>query len=284
MTCELVLSRDPRGICLSLYQIPAQLVQTTRMAVLTIITSSKKRTRILYLLRDGPLPLREIKATLSTTWQTLNPQIHIMIEEGLISVKARSCELTDYGRAVRDILTPAQENLAVFEKNPEFWKTHMLRSIPRSLILRIRDLREAEIARAQNGMVFAPRLTKYLEAANTVQLVSGMIHPMHPKAFLEAALRGTHISVTLGPSAYAIVHEQFKTELVNYISLPNTELFVLVEDPKIRVLVTDKVLHLNLYHDTGEVDPAHDLVATTGEAIQWGQDLITVYRKTAKRM
>jgi predicted transcriptional regulator len=245
---------------------------------MNIISASEKRTQLLMFLRGGSRTWREIKDSLSVSSQVMGPQVRILVDEGLITIRDQRYDLTDYGHAVLLHLAPALEALPVIEEPLEYWKTHLLRVIPDPLLLRIAELAGCRVITAMNGSVYEPRLVPVVEVASEIRAIASVINPLYPDAFLAAAERGVPCSIIVGPHVHERLLALYPKILARFTSLPNAELYVSKTDLKIGLAVTDRELNMTLFYSSGDVDPARDIIGLSPEALKWGRDLFEWYR------
>jgi predicted transcriptional regulator len=184
--------------------------------LISIITASDKRKRLLILLRDGPQLWDEIKTELDVTASGMLPQIKILEDEGLIVKEGKKYLLTNIGRLVAHHLEPFEKTLNVIEQQKKFWQEHDIEALPYDYFVRLGDIRNPHIIEAGMEESFEPH-NQFLDTILRSKRVSGIspiVHPIYPQFFLSLAKQGQSVNLILTKGAYNKIKKEFFDMLI----------------------------------------------------------------------
>ena len=258
--------------------------------VLKMVVTSGVRRKVLLALLDGPKTLGEIHAYVSSTKSTISHALSDLASEMLITQnpETKKYALTNTGYIVsiqvKNILG-AMENIKKFE---EFWLSHDLSGIPEELLMRLGDLRNAELHKTTPEYLRLPH-ERYMELIRTSRWIKGVspiLFTDYSEEFLQLSLGGeVDIEIITTKTVYDKLIEVSPPDAVSRVKrLPNVRLYVMDENPKVAFTVTDNFLSLGLFLPNGTYDMMSDLISTSEAAKKWGVALFEYYKTKAKRV
>jgi len=252
--------------------------------ILSSISTSENRRKLLLFLKLGPKTWGEIKQAIGVSSQVMNPQIHILVDEGMVRFSGGRYELTQYGKAYLNILQPAIENISILEEHPDFWKMHYLPAIPDPLLVRISDIAGASLKVVDTERMFELRDLHIFETARRIRGIAMVVHPAYVNYILTATKRDIPLEIIIGPKAYNCLQEHHPECIKEFFSLKKSALFVHTQDLFLSMALTEAAFVLQLAFSTGDPDPRRDLFCHSERALKWGNDLFDWYRDRSRRI
>ena len=256
--------------------------------LLDLILFSEKRKDFLMLLKEGPKNIEEILEKLQESRTALLPQIKKLKEDDLVIHEGDMYRLSSIGEIIARKMEPLLDTMDVFEKDPHFWADRRLAPIPLNLKRRINELGDYRLIEPDLSHTFDinPELVKYLSNSSYVHIFISYFHPQFPAFFLSLARNGTQVSLSLSESVYLRFEEDFRNEGEMFLSMDNTNLFILdkkgMEIPA-AVASTDNVVILGLFNESGRFDSQY-VISSDRKAIKWGEDLFRYYRDLGREI
>jgi predicted transcriptional regulator len=254
--------------------------------LLSIISSSDKRKKILLLLQDGPKTLGDFRRTLSFTSTGMLPQIRILEERNLVKREGRKYALTDIGQVVAGHLEPLVKTIEAVERQEEFWRGHNAEAIPSQLLMRISELNDTLIIESGIEEIFEPHkefLEKILDSKK-VMGISPIVHPIYPEFFLQLAERGTEVSLILTRKAFDKIEKEYNDMLAHGLSFKNGSIYISDEDIKLASVTTDVFFSISLFFKNGVFDSRKDLVSFDKSALLWGEELFNYFKERSVKI
>jgi predicted transcriptional regulator len=254
--------------------------------LLSIISSSDKRKKILLLLQDGPKTLGDFRHTLSFTSTGMLPQIRILEERNLVKQEGRKYALTEIGQVVAEHLEPLVKTIEAVERQEEFWREHDIGAIPSHLLMRINELYDTQIIESDIEELFEPH-KEFLENilnSKKVMGISPIVHPIYPEFFLQLAERGTEVSLILTRKAFDKIEKEYNDMLARGLSFKNGSLYILDDDIKLACIATDVFFSISLFFKNGVFDSRADLVSFDKSAILWGEELFNYFKERSMKI
>jgi len=252
--------------------------------LLSIVTTSEKRKRLLILLEEGPLLWEEIKTQLNVTASGMLPQIKILENEGLIVKEGRQYMLTDIGRIIVYHLKPFDSTLSVIEQQKKFWQDHDCEALPQSLLMRIGEIKNPQILEAGIEESFEPH-NQFLDMilrSTSIAGISPIVHPIYPRFFLALAKEGRSVRLILTKKAYGKIKKEFYDMLIEGLKYRNATLLICDDDLRFAFIVTDIYFSMGLFMKSGVFDSTKDIVSNAPSALQFGEDLFSYYQKKSR--
>lgn len=248
--------------------------------LLSVVTSSHKRRKLLLLLQHKPRTLEEIKHTLNVNATGMLPQIRILEKKKLVKQEGRKYALTELGHVVTVHLNPLVKTLEVIEKNEEFWYEHDIKAIPFPMLTKIDELNDFQIIENTVEELYEPHkeFLDNISKSKKVRGISPIVHPIYHNFFLQLAEKGTDISIILTRKAFNKLETEYKDLLVRGLSFNNVYLYIFDDDIKLACVVTDIYFSISLFFKNGVFDSQNDLICFDESAILWGEELFNYYK------
>jgi predicted transcriptional regulator len=254
--------------------------------LLSILTSSEKRKRLVLLLTTGPKNWEEIKEVLDVSATGMLPQIRILEEKHLIRQEDRIYSLTEMGTVLASYLAPLVSTADALEEQYKFWCEHDITAIPMPLLTKIGELRDTRIIEGQIENIYEPH-REFLEnilLSKRVCGISPLVHPMYPRFFLELAKNGMEISLILTKKAYEKIQNDYELLLREGLGCTNASLYVFDGQVRLAFIVTDRYFSLSLFLKNGIFDAKSDLISANPSARRWGEELFTYFQKQSVKI
>lgn len=248
---------------------------TKGTGLLSVLTFSEYRKEALFLLREGPLTLSEIKDYFHVTNSEIHPRLKEMVKAGILDKNGNHYVLNALGKSLATKLEPLLNSISAIEANEDFWKCHDLSGIPEHLLDRISELADCRTIEEEQSYVYDTHrafvknvlVSKHFEGITTVFFTYWI------DMFLELARRKVNISIIVTEDVLARIRNEYNEELEEGISYPNAHFYVIKKSPKIAFAVTDRFFSLSLYSKNGVYDPRKDLMGYDKSSKNWGREL-----------
>ena len=250
--------------------------------LLSILTFSEKRKDILFLLRENPRTLSEIKDYFDVKSPEILPRLKEMETANLIIRQEGMYHLTPLGKVSAIYYKPFLDTLAAIEANENFWKDHDLVAIPEMLLSRIQELKECMVVRDEHEHIYDTHKAFIENVLSSTQFVgfSSIFLPSHPPMFLELARKNVPISIIVTPNVFFKIKSEHSAEIEEFLKYKHTS-FHVYDNAKIAFVVTDRFLSLSLFFKNGTFDPRNDLIGFDSSSIKWGEDLFKHYKENS---
>jgi predicted transcriptional regulator len=253
--------------------------------LLSIISASDKRRKLLTLLNKGPREWDEIKQILHVTSTGMLPQVKILEEEHLIERDGRKFSLTPIGKVLATHMEPLIRTMEVIDKNRKFWGEHNLGVLPPEILLHIGELGNYQIIENSDEEIFdINTFLKNIAQSKVLRGISHTVHPRYPNFFLNLAKNGVETSLILTPGVFRVVKEKYRDLLEEWLACKNAHLYVPEHDIKFSFVVSDSYFSISLFYNTGVFDSKNDVVSFDPTALKWGDRIFSYYQKQSKRI
>lgn len=247
---------------------------------LDLVLFSEKRKNILLLLKEGPKSLEEIKNSLNASPTSVQPQIKMLKERGLLCGNRKRYELTLLGDIIAENMQGLVNTMEALENKYDFWSDHRLDGIPLPLLKRVGELKNSTFTKPlDEGSMFSPH-TEFVENLSKSKFIKGIspfIHPLYPKMFLQFAEKGVDVSLIVTEPVLERMKTEFRPEVEQFFILENTHLFVYDKELLLSVAVTDSFFSLGLFYTSGAYDHMNDIIGFDPKNLRWGEDLYAYY-------
>ncbi len=256
-----------------------------RTTLLTILTSSHKRSTILELLSKQARTREFLKDYFHIQSPELQPRLDDLIDWTLISKSGSGrdtqYELTDIGNVCYNALEFLMDTVNAIESNMSFWKGHDLSAIPEELLNRIKDLKSCNVVKSDECGVCDSH-AEFLDHVSNCEWFKGATCVMNPewrRWFLERARRSIPIQIIVTTAVYDKLRVEYSSELEDLLK-NGVRMYVCNEKLKTAFAVTNDFFSLALMFKTIEsYDNKNDLEGTDSDAIKWGVDLFEYYKE-----
>ncbi|MBU3967562.1 MAG: winged helix-turn-helix domain-containing protein [Euryarchaeota archaeon] len=257
-----------------------------RTELLKTLTFSKKREKLLLLLKDGPKTLEDIRTSLKVTSSAIIPQIRKLEGQNLVRQEYKNYVLTGTGVLIIEAFNSLVKTIEITQKYEEFWEHHDTKAIPQHLSKRIDELNDCILIESNLNKIYEPH-EQFMEAlprSKNVKTISPVFHPSYPSLFLPLAEKGIDVSIILTEEVFERVKNEYTDTLQRYLTLPTARLYVSDEDIRLACGITDGIFCLSLFFKNEGYDPQRDLLSYTHSAIKWGEDLFDHFLKKSKEI
>lgn len=255
--------------------------------LLELIFLSEKRKDILLFLKEGPKTTGEIKEYLNSGAVAVLPQLKKLRENFLVFKAEDVYVLSPLGIAVVGRMQAMVSLLNVFGNAYEYWARHAVECIPLSLRNRLGDLDNCTFSEPPDRThLFEPHreFVEQLSISKQIRGITSIFHPLYPHLFLSFAAKGADVSLLATRAVYGRIIEEYRTELREFLKLPNSSFYVCDEKIEFSHVVTDSFLSLTLPFSDGTFDHTHDVLCFDPSGLKWGEDLFAYYRDRSEKI
>ena len=251
-------------------------------ALLSILTFSEKRKDILFLLRDSPKTLSEIKDYFDVKSPEIIPRLREMEEVNMIIKQDGMYQLTSLGKVSIIHYKPFLDTLAAIETNKDFWSKHDYDVIPDTLLSRIQELKDCRTIQNEHEYIYDSHKSFMEDVFYSTHFMgfASIFFPSFPKLFLEMARKNIPISIIVTPNVFFKVQNEHSAEIEEFMNYKHTS-FHVYDNEKISFSVTNRFFSLSLFFKNGTFDPRSDMVGFDSSSIKWGEDLFKHYKENS---
>jgi predicted transcriptional regulator len=249
---------------------------------------SEVKQRVLLSLLSGEKKLAELKSDLRIRETTI---LHVLKDFETLGVTSKVSGiygLTSLGIVEALVCEDLLSTARVLEKFKDFWLSHNIESVPRSLLTRIGLLEDSTLVKTETnelGKVHETFLQMLLDS-KVIRGTSPIFHPDYVKAFEVLLNQGDSVELILTAPVLAKTLETAAGEvdlLRKYIVDEKLKIY-LHENLWVALTVSDKSLSLGLFSHDGNYDYGMDLVSMSDKAIEWGNELFQSYLSESRRL
>lgn len=254
---------------------------------LDLVLFSEKRKRILFLLKEGPKSLEEIKISLDASPTSAQPQLKMLREMHLLYLENNKYKLTLIGEIIVESLQSVTDTIEALESKYDFWNNHRLDSIPLHLLKRISDLKYSTFAKPLDEVnMFSPHkeFVENIEKSEFIKGISPFIHPLYPKMFLDFAKKGIDTSLIITKPVFERMRTEFRPDVEKFLALDNAHIYVYDNEMLLSLAVTDCFLSLGLFYNNDVYDHINDLISFDPKALRWGKELYAYYESLSREV
>jgi predicted transcriptional regulator len=248
--------------------------------ILSILVFSEYRKEILFLLREGPMTLSELKDRFGIKSPEIIPRLKEMVASGLITKKCDTYSIAPFGSVLAKHYEPLLDTIAAIESNECFWLSHDVSSIPEELLFRIKELRKCNVVKAEAHNLFDSHKEFKENVSNALYFkgVTGVFIPSWIKQFSVLASQGVEIDIIITKEIYEKIRNEYTEQLVSF--LQNGARIRVSDGPlKLAFSITDQFFSMSLHCKNGATyDHQNDLESNDLVAIKWGEDLFEYYK------
>lgn len=250
-----------------------------RFSLLNTLWYSEKRKNILFLLKEGPRNIDQMKVSLNDSSRSLMPQIKQLIQKKLVIQVDNYYCLSKLGIIVTDSMEPLLNIMRVIEENKNFWMTRNLDIIPVDLFNRIGELGHYLLLEPDiNRMFELPKeFTNNMLKSEIIFTCISYVHPQIPSFYLQILKEQIPFSLYLTDNALEKFNCEYDEELKQISSSNNIKIYLMQEEMQIpTIVVTECFLYISFLNNENRYDH-RDIISFDRNAIIWGKDLISYY-------
>lgn len=256
-----------------------------RTTLLTILTSSHKRSEILELLSEQTRTREFLNDHFHTQSPELQPRLNDLVDWYLISASNSGrdtlYDLTEIGDICSNALGFLMDTVNSIESNMPFWKDHDLSAIPKELLYRINDLKSCTVIKSDD-CGFCDSHYEFMEHVLNCKWFKGATCVLNPEwrhMFLERASQGIPIEIIVTVNVYNKLRCEYISELEDLLK-NGVKMYVCNEKLKTAFAATNDFFSLALVFKSIEsYDNKNDLEGTDPSSIKWGVDLFEYYKE-----
>jgi predicted transcriptional regulator len=249
--------------------------------IVKLAVCSDLRKNILISLNEGDKSLGDLRERLEISSTTA---IHALrdLEKHRLTQQGpdRKYALTNIGNIIALKLMDFSDLAEVITKHERFWLEHDISGIPEHLIMKMGCLKEATLLESHATDIFKVHAA-YIDLVSRAKEIKG-VSPIFVPEFssIFKTIVENKIDVQLIVTE-KVLEKIDKNILENILSNENAKLkvYMLKEDVKVAVTVTDYFFSLGFFHFDGTYDWNKDLISYDKKGIDWGRKLFQWYLK-----
>jgi predicted transcriptional regulator len=253
--------------------------------VARLLICSDLRKNLILSLNNGATTLAELReATGSSSTAAIHALRELEKQRLTLQDGRRNYQLSSSGKIVALHLESFVRTVDVITHFGQFWLGHDLSGIPEDFLKDIGVLQESELLTSTSTDVFKAFSTfiKLLEKAKMVRGVFPIFTPDLLYTFGELAAKGTQLELVVTNEVRDTILELMdRSDLKNELKT-NLKLYVIENNPKTAITVTDYFFMLGLFRFDGSYDYSDELLSYNQKGIDWGHDLFNHYVKASK--
>jgi predicted transcriptional regulator len=253
----------------------------TKIGLTELVLRSERRKEILLLLKDGPRSMDQILEHFSIDSVSILPQIKKLKDRNLILQKKRTYELSMIGKTIVDRMLPLLNTLEVLEDNFDYWSKRRLEGIPATLKGRIGELKDCKLIRPDVNHMFELN-TEFVEKlllSRQVFCFTSYFHPAFVPLYVKLAEEGAEISLIFTNPVFQRLKTDYRETLQALTNFENVNLNLLPDEPKLAgFTVTERFILLTVFPAVRYIEH-ESLLSFDPEALKWGYDLYSCFRK-----
>jgi predicted transcriptional regulator len=249
--------------------------------LIKLITSSKKRVDIIIELSKNPCTLADLSRTLNSKPPNVVAQLKKLESEGIIESKGgRRYGLSEFGRLVYEVMVGFRMSMKIIKKHDMFWKSHDISSIPEHLLRRIGELGQCSVIQNPSEYIYEIHedVVSNIILSNKIWGIYSVYHPKYPKLFSKLVSDGKSLNLIITKSLFKKLAEEIPDKL------HDMTIYIIEENIKLSMMVSDKFLCLVLYSKAGQYDTEKFLISFDKTALNWGIDLYNYYKEKSERV
>ncbi|TGC08768.1 transcriptional regulator [Methanolobus halotolerans] len=247
--------------------------------LLDVIFASEKRKNVLLLLHEGPQEMNTFLMSLSTTRQSLLPQVRILEDHHLVNHYNDTYELTTIGKLIVDEMFSLLPIVETFNTDVDYWGTHQLDFIPSSLLSKMGKLKDCTITTPSFEDVFElnDEILKTSPISSVHYGIVTFFHPLFPDFFSRMISNNVNVYMILSHD----VIDKLKTDhSALFYEVMNSELFHLFVYPEqlslMAVVLNDYYVFMRLLKNNGEYDNTY-ILCSSEECLEWVKEFFEHY-------
>ena len=254
------------------------------MNIQRLAVCSDLRTKIIIRLYHDKKPLGHLRDDLKINSTTA---IHALKELEKYNItfqdNDKNYSLTNIGRVIAVKLLDFNDVAEVLEKHKEFWLEHDLSGIPEHLIEKIGWLKDSELFKDTDTEILKAHLNyiNLLKNAKEIRGVSSIFVPEFTSLFQELVSKNVDVQLILSKEVFEKIDKSLLNQLITK-SKPNFNLFIMKNNLKVAITVTDYFLSIGLFRVDGTYDFSNDLISYSKEAIAWGNEFFDHYARLSE--
>ena len=247
---------------------------------------SELKLKILLSLLGGERKIADLRYDVETRDTTI---LHILEEFGdlnLITKEQGVYRLSPLGLIEAKILKEYTSTFEVIEKFKDFWLSHNVDDIPSHLLLNLGALSDATLVRTEASELGVVHKT-FLETLRTSKRIRGISPIFHPdfiSLFAQLLEQGCTVELIVNENVLKKVMDSVDLESVKKYLISETLKIFLRNHVKVALALNESSFSLGLFALSGTYDDSMDLLSSSAQAVEWGEQLFEDVVKSSKRI
>jgi predicted transcriptional regulator len=247
---------------------------------------SELKLNILSSLLGGDKKLGALRDELGSSGSTIIHALKDLEGMNLTRQEDKHYKLTSLGVIEATLIAEAASAAEALERFQGFWLQHDVTAIPSHLLQRIGALRDSTLIKDNSMALDRVHVTfqRLLQASRRVWGMSPIFHSDYVGAFQRLLDGGATVDLILTSGVLDKTLTLADTEqIIDYVTRGKLRMF-LTDRLGVALTVTENSFSMGLYTVDGEYDYTRDLVSSSPEAIEWGEELFKHHLKQARRL
>jgi len=251
---------------------------------------SRLRLSILDALKDGPMPLSDLRRAVDANAPNTSAKAKDLEEMGLLERVGGQYKLTPYGLHTLNGLSDSLAFHSTYNKFKDFWSTRRLDSIPKELWRRLGDLRDATLLKTDNTNVSAVH-DRFVEFLNSLEGrfygLSPIYHDEYVSALFNNLRKGLDTKLVLTSDILGELVGKLKTmdlspEILG--TLQKAEIYEYANPMTIALTVSVDETFIGFQKKDRSWIADFGLYAEDAKSVRWAYDLFEYHRSRSKKI
>ena len=254
----------------------------------TIFLSEKRKNVLVFLLKEGPKNIDEIKDELDVSASALMPQIKKLLKWDLLIYDYNEdiYKLSDIGALLVEKIDDFLNIVDIYVENREYWEIRDFSEIPSHMRKSIGDLVHCELLEANRDCLFEfpPTFVQNVLDSKYVMMVSSTFQPQTVSIFSKLLRNNSKVSWVFTAQILDKYLEDFPDQFNNFLTHENMDIYVSSGHiGPLALVVTDRFMGMWLFDKNRRFDGT-TLINYEERALNWGRELFTYYSQISKRV
>lgn len=262
-----------------------------KMALIDSILLSKKRYRVIESLFYSDKTQKQLVMSLKLQWSLLKEPVKQLKDEEFIIQDGKKYSLSKIGRIMYENTLPLLDMVETFSKNPDYWISRDLSSVPKYLARNIGKMKDCNVYVPHPDHMFEPLMELLSETYKAVDLPRRNIkiclvlfYSETLDVLLEQIEQGCHISLILAKHVYDRMLKEFKDQLKFLLESENVDIFVFCENKLIpQIAITDIKVLVIFFNQKKKYD-YHELLSYDKSTLAWATELFSYYKQCSEHI
>ncbi len=237
------------------------------------ILSSPRIIDTLLALKDSPKKRNELKTVLNVSTSHMVQILGKATSLKLVEQKGEYYTITPKGSLVLSVCELVKDYDRLMEKF-DVLNEYSFDFLPDYLLERLYQLSKARVVEKKED-TFRPHeeFVKAVLEARTIKGYTSIFFPEHVSLFSSVVDEKEYVGIIASRDVMREILLNYRDELKWGISKKNVGFYLSKKDVKFSFIVTDKVLISYFYFRNGFFDYRRELICSSSDCIEWGEDL-----------
>ncbi|QUH23835.1 winged helix-turn-helix domain-containing protein [Methanobacterium alkalithermotolerans] len=257
---------------------------------LKFMIKSRIRLNILSSITEYPKAMKEIKEENDLSFAAISNNMKRLLEENMVIKIEDKYLISQIGLLKLYSLMDFLKLMSSTKKFEELWLNHDMGGVPDFLLEDLGALKDSELIKANYKDVFKPytEYSKLLENAKEIKGVSPFFNPSDVDLFDQLSEKGIKIELILTAEVLEQIVKTSKLRDIfkdlKRVMDKNLSMWVYNDKISVAFTVSDNFLSLGLMNDDGSYDQNRDLVSSSNDAVNWGENLFNYYLSKSEKL